>query len=594
MPSLLSSHDGCLLSLMFHRTESFVARYCRLWSGLYLLLVSSLVMAALYTLSVSFWRGPWRDMWEALPFVEKAMTGQANLADYWEQYGYSHRPLLSRLCWVADFRWFAGSNHLLLAVSIIMQCLSFACVRAVLWRDPSFTAGQRRILLAGVLFCLLNITQVFNFLHTFDVQWFLVTGFVMLSLERLLAGAAQQRTSLLVVAWCCVLVASLNNFSALVIWPVELLLLLALRYRWPQVAGFSVATVLYLMLYFHELPTGGDSLAGEIARQAPAQLLQSLFALFVVFPLWYLSNPLSFQLGGDGPLQLPAAFHWLAPSLMALLLLGAGVCWLQGLSGRRRFTPLAWLGLSLVLYGLGVGMVTAIGRALFWENVYALRYQNIVLLFWIGIVLWLAAGLRYRHVGLLAGAVLLLTVFGWHAGWYHDLILKTGNRTRDAHLALVVGLEKELSAIQATVSRSHLGQGSDYTLTHEAAFLRAIHAGPYADPAWQVPPLATLLPAGECEQRATVSLHGGNRYARLGIRFDKPTDYRLIAWFDGGQLTGLLIASRADTLAERLWQSVHGFTVYAGFARHLPVDSPDAVYARDGAGWCRLSLTREE
>ena len=400
---------------MLSKTEKLATRFFRLWSVLYLLVIALLVTLALYTLAVSFWRGPWRDTWEALPFIEKAMAGQATLADYWDQYGYSHRPLLSRLFWVADFRWFAGSNHLLLSVSIAMQTLSYFCVRALLRRDESFTASQRCVVLGGVLFCLYNVTQVFNFLHTFDVQWFLVTGFVMLSLERLLAGAALQKNGTLVIAWCCVLAASLNNFSALVIWPVEVLLLIALRYRPVQVAGFAGATVLYLLLYFYQLPTGGDSLLADIMRQSPWQILQALCGLFVVFPLWYLSNPLSFQLGGDGPLQLPVPFHWFAPLLVAGLVLAAAWCWVTGLAGRRRYPAVAWMGLALVLYGYGVGMVTALGRALFWENVFALRYQNIVLLFWTGIVLWLASSVRFRHAGLLAGAVLLMLVYGWDA-----------------------------------------------------------------------------------------------------------------------------------------------------------------------------------
>lgn len=133
-----------------------------------------------------------------------------------------------------------------------------------------------------------------------------------------------------------------------------------------------------------------------------------------------------------------------------------------------------WLGLALILFGYGVGVATAIGRIVFWDNVYALRYQNIVLLFWIGVVLWLAGSVRWRNMGLVLGSVLLLVVFATQVGWYHDLTLKkTGNRTRNAHLALVVGLEDQLSAISATVSRSHLGKDSTYTLQREAAFARA-------------------------------------------------------------------------------------------------------------------------
>jgi hypothetical protein len=578
---------------MLNKLETVLARYIRYWSGAYTVIVLLLTLAALYTLSVSFWRGPWRDMWEALPFVEKAMAGQASLFDYWDQYGYSHRPLISRLFWVADFRWFAGSNQLLLAVSLLMQAMTYCSLRSVLRRDSSFSAHERRIVLTGVLFCLLNITQVFNLLHTFDVQWFLVTGFVVLSLERILANMHRQNPAWLLFAWLCVFLATLNNFSALVIWPVEILLLLALRYPPAQIAIYFLATIFYLLLYFYGLPTNGDSLIGEIAHQPLPQVLQAIAGLLVVFPLWYLSNPLSFQLATDGPLHMSWPVNWIAPLLVASLLVCALWCWWQGLWQRKRYSAIAWLGLSMVLYGYGVGVVTALGRAVFWENVYALRYQNIVLLFWIGIVLWLASSVRWRHAGLFAGAVLLLLVFTFNIGWNHDNLIKTGNRTRDAHLALLVGLEKELSAIRATVSRSHLGEGSTYTLQQEAQFLRSIHAGPYADPAWQVPDFKTVENSPACAVSASgLDVRGDNgRYARLSVDFAKPAQYSYLVWFDDDNTApGLLIATRADTFWQRWQQSLNGFTAYAGFAKQLPTQEPDNIFARQGDQWCRLVL----
>jgi hypothetical protein len=370
---------------------------------------------------------------------------------------FSHRPLISRWLWVADVRWFSASNALLLTVSFLMQLMIWFCVRAVLQRDNTFTPYQRGIVLTGVFFCLLNITQVFNFLHTFDVQWFLVAGFVVLSLERILANE-EKNPGWLVVSWCCVLIASLNNFSALVMWPVEILLLVALRFPVKQTVIFSGVTVLYFFLYFYQLAPGGNSLLAEIMQLSGWQWVQAAISLLVVFPLWYLSNPLSFQLATEGPLSAPWPVSWMAPLLATVLLMPVLWCWLQGVLQRKKYSALAWLGLSLMLYGYGVGVVTAMGRALFWENVYALRYQNIVLLFWTGVVLWLAASVRWRSGGLFIGALLLMLVFGLRAGWYHDLLLQTGNRARDAHLALATGLENQLSAIQATVSRSHLGK----------------------------------------------------------------------------------------------------------------------------------------
>lgn len=577
---------------MLDKLDGLLVRHFRLWGGLYAVAVLVLMAAALYTLGVSAWRGPWRDTWEAMPFIEKALAGQARLRDYWEQYGYSHRPLVSRWLWVADIRWFAGSNHLLLAVSLLMQSIIYLAVRAVLRRDASFDAYQRCIVLVGVLFCLYNITQVFNFLHTFDVQWFVTAAGVTVSLERILAGAAEKKSLTLLLAWSGVFVGSLNNFSALVMWPVDILLLVALQYRRSQLLGFVFATIVYLLFYFHDLPSGSDMTVGQLLQHSTAEILQAVCGVLVVFPLWYLSNPLSFQLSTEGPLHALWPVSWLAPVAMGILLLCVFRAWWQGLLQRKQYSAVAWLGLSLVLYGYGVGVVTALGRGLFWDNVYALRYQNIVLLSWIGIVLWLASSVQRRHVGLFAGAAMLLLFFTVNLGWNHSNILKMANRTRDAHLALVAGLENRLSAIQATVSRSHLYEGTDYSLADAAQYLRAIPAGPYADPAWQIPALGSLQQSAVCKDVASFDVHGDDAsYARLSIMFAQPVQYSVMAWFDVDKKNpGLLIAVRADTFLARLQQSMKGFSEYAGFARQLPQEKPENVFARVGENWCRLIL----
>jgi hypothetical protein len=155
----------------------------------------------------------------------------------------------------------------------------------------------------------------------------------------------------------------------------------------------------------------------------------------------------------------------------------------------------------------------------------------------------------------------------------------------------VVGLEKELSAIQATVSRSHLGKDSEYNLQHEAGFLRDRHTGPFADPQWQVPPLSELQNVEQCAHSvARIDVRGNDdSYARLSLDFSQPVNYGLIAWFDVDKTApGLLIAVSADTFWVRLQQSVNGFVDYAGFAKKMPQQKPDNVFARQGNQWCRL------
>jgi hypothetical protein len=75
----------------------------------------------------------------------------------------------------------------------------------------------------------------------------------------------------------------------------------------------------------------------------------------------------------------------------------------------------------------------------------------------------------------------------------------------------------------------------------------------------------------------------------MSLDFPEPVTYSFIVWFDGSDAApGLLIARRADTFLERLQQTLTGFTEYAGFAKRLPQQKPDTVFARQGDQWCRL------
>lgn len=568
----------------------FADRHAPQWVSLYWLVVTLLLAASLFSGWVSVWSGPFRDMWEALPFVEKAFDGHAVLADYWEQYGFSHRPLVSRWLWVADCRWFACSNHLLIGVSLACQLAIAVAVWRMLCRDADLSRAIRLAVLPGVLLCLGNVTQLFNILHTFDVQWFLVAASVTWSVECLLAGRERSSSGCLILAWLLVLVGSLNNFSALVMWPVHCLFLLRLGYRPVQFVVYVVATLLYFLLYFHGLPASGSL---SLASQPGIGVWVWLVSVLYVFPVWYLSNPMSFHLSAEGPWHAAWPVTWLAPGLLTLLLLWCGWWAMRALLRRHSLSPVAWAGVLLVIYGYGVAVVTALGRAYFWDNVYALRYQNIVLLFWIGVLLLLVGTARSRWTGALVGAVLLMVVVGVHQAWQHQNMIKMGNRTRDAHLALRVGLAGELSAIQATVSRSHLGAGNAYNLNHEADFLRRIGGGPYADPAWQVPPLAALQAQPNCTTAASaVDVHGqAAAYARLGMEFTNPVHYDLIAWFDSASAgPGLLLPVQADSFVARAREFVMGVTTYAGFAAALPVQAPQQLYARTDQDWCHLSV----
>jgi hypothetical protein len=88
-------------------------------------------------------------------------------------------------------------------------------------------------------------------------------------------------------------------------------------------------------------------------------------------------------------------------------------------------------------------------------------------------------------------------------------------------------------------------------------------------------------------------VHGGDEsYARLLLRFREPVSYDAIIWYDNSATSpGLLIPAAADTWWQRITQSMYGFTEYAGFAKKMPQQKPEAVFARTGERWCKVSFS---
>ena len=89
-----------------------------------------------------------------------------------------------------------------------------------------------------------------------------------------------------------------------------------------------------------------------------------------------------------------------------------------------------------------------------------------------------------------------------------------------------------------------------------------------------------------------MDVHGQTTaYARLSIDFADAAPYTLIAWFDAADTApGLLLPVQSDTLMARIQESFYGVQHYAGFAKTLPVNAPQQVYAKAGETWCHLPV----
>jgi hypothetical protein len=122
----------------------------------------------------NYWPGPLFDYWIDIPLVEKAFSHPLAFHDLASAHNNAHRILIPRLLFIADYRWFAGTNVLLITASILCKLATLLLFCALLKNQSLIT---RVVLGALVCAAIFNAGTVYNVLFNFDIQWDLVSVF---------------------------------------------------------------------------------------------------------------------------------------------------------------------------------------------------------------------------------------------------------------------------------------------------------------------------------------------------------------------------------------------------------------------------------
>lgn len=421
--------------------RSFPALFTGLLGGVCL----AVVCITLYVLSVSHWHGPFRDMWEIYPFLEKVIQHSWGWDDLWESYGYAHRLFIPRLLFVADYQFADASNHLLIGVSLLCQAGIIALFARILFVQYSIPLWQRGCLLLLVIICQLSGTLLFNLMHTFDVQWFLCCFLVTAAFYILTVKTPAQGVIWLAVSGVFIVLACLCNFSAMAAWPVWMCVVYFRMASLVQRGIFFLAALVFMAIY----ATGIRSVGLDVIAYGNIPLTITYFLL--QFPLLYLANPLS------DPDYLPFGIWAIVLVIIPLLLL-LRFGWDFFKANKNRLDQSALFLPALMLFGFGVAVMTGLGRGYDPGHVQASRYQNIVMLFWsaaIPFVFLAAQSLSpVARLFLRASGILFITgliTCQWQS-WNENLLL--GRNVSRSHLALMMGYSDDVPMISATVSRS--------------------------------------------------------------------------------------------------------------------------------------------
>ena len=332
---------------------------------------------------------PVRDTFRLLELVELVFdNGILNvpLADWLLPHAGAHRIALTRVLMVLDYQYLGGRNHLLFAsTAFSLGLLALLYLRAA--RELAGGMGWATLLYLATAFAFLASPSLFwNLVSPVNASWYCALAFSAAALWLLLNREGTGFRALLLALGCAVL-AALSNFAGVVSW---VLLPLALALRGSAWARWCAALALGMIYLF--LPELGGNLR---LPDSPATFLELLRQVGT-----YLGSPLG------------RSYPELAVGLAAgsvLLLLYAWLAEVQ--RANRDEAPASRAALWTLLLAtlcLGIAMATLLGRVVFVQPD-ALRYQCVVMLYWLNIALLLPRYIRPVPVAGL-GIVLLVVV----------------------------------------------------------------------------------------------------------------------------------------------------------------------------------------
>jgi hypothetical protein len=316
---------------------------------------------------------PFWDEWTEIDAIATAPHHQLPLSWLWSQHN-EHRIVFYRLLLLADIHVFHGKHWIsfwsmlavqLLSLASLAWMLHFCGVRGTLWRSIVGLGGF-------ALFC---PAQWENFRWAFQIS-FLLPGFLLLlalsavlkyqrSVQQLRPQWGYLALSILAAA-----AATYSNANGILLWPLLLLLAIALVPRVEVIACYAGFGVMFIGLYFYHYAS----------PPGPSSPLHSLR-----HPLWiceYIAEYLGIThiLWGVRIRNSFAISSGLFGLLVALAVV-VMVLW------RQNREPLQFALLGVTFFATATAFLTALGRLnLGLEQAFSSRYQTFNLLFWFSTV----------------------------------------------------------------------------------------------------------------------------------------------------------------------------------------------------------------
>ena len=401
-------------------------------AGVCLVIGLAIFTSSLVATSESQILGPIKDFWQFMPLLQAFDRGESLMPLLLSPHGGAHRIVVPRLFFLAEYSFFQGTNLFLMSVGVIAHLILVAVLLRAVQNKRNRLTRTELVFSVGLILALnLSATQFPNFVRPWNVAWYLCATGMIAAFACLIRANASNQQGLPVRAWgwwvgtvVMTWIASYSMANGLLIWPSLLLIGFVMRLPGRFQAGSAIAGVISIQLF--DLPPGQHTKLIERADEIISWMLKCL------------GSPLTWN-------------HETAGLLLAALgTLAAGVLVLRLLMRRTPALPGECLLLGLMVFSWGSVAMIAVGRVQrVWDSP---RYQTVVLLFWLSVVLLgVLAFRRSRANQHLASSGVMLIATLWLAGIIFPAHLESTSKMtrfvqkmRTANTAVLMGVESKV------------------------------------------------------------------------------------------------------------------------------------------------------
>jgi hypothetical protein len=138
------------------------------WQLLLVLLCAAFLLSFVYLVLANYWPGPYEDYWAEMPLIEGMYTGTLSLEQWIIAHNNSHRVLLPRLLFLADYQLASGTNTFLITTALL-----FKLVLVIFFNYQMVTRRlTERLLFNAIIFmAIFNSALVYNTVFNINIQW---------------------------------------------------------------------------------------------------------------------------------------------------------------------------------------------------------------------------------------------------------------------------------------------------------------------------------------------------------------------------------------------------------------------------------------